>query len=214
MLIMATEYIFTETYARVFFRHLEYQYNQILKEVYEKTIHFASTFVFEYSDAKCTVIYQDTLSSPQIVSAYLRIDFCPGQHYGYAFGQICIWEIEKQIDLDQIREMFQLYVGKSIRVCLCDNLITNLDMNQCQECFVFNVADHECCICLESGYRWVKLLCDCKGGRIIHLHCFQQLPAQFIDQMCWKKKCPCCRKMVGIWKGTDLIENPDFQSKS
>ena len=108
-----------------------------------------------------------------------------------------------------MEDTFKLYIGKSVRVCMCESAIHNEEMDKCETCYVYGVVkDEPCCICLENDYSWVKLNCNCKGGRILHLHCFHRLQREYDDG--WKTKCPYCRKQVGYWGSGDITYNPDF----
>jgi hypothetical protein len=222
---MTTVYTFTSKHAMVFGRYIEYNYKKAIETFKEwnpdyaldenKDELFPNNFVFRFENVKCTLapLYnQNELNS-------IRMDFC---FFGKEDYFIKHFSIGTNINFKKIILAIYSCVGLQAKICVCDQQITNHSFDKCEECFVFNVKrEDNCCICLDNGYRWVKLVCDCKNGRYIHRHCFEKLSANFDKYMnsedsvdphfIWKKKCPCCRKEVSAWSSTkDVIEDPDF----
>ena len=205
------EYVFTDKHATVFSRYVEYHYDQVLEEV-DKHIHYAKYFVFMFKDAKCTIMYDNTFDSSEITIVKLKVDFISASQTIYVFREVVLWKKDEEICLNNILEIIRGWTGEKVRICLCDDPISNPKMDRCEECYVFHVVqDENCCICMENGFRWVKLLCNCKDGRMIHRHCFMRLEAHFQMDSIWKKKCPCCRKFISMWRGNDIVVDPNFK---
>lgn len=208
---MSTEYIFTQTHANVFCRFIKYNHEQMIKEALDQPVQNARYFSFHFENSKCNLMYESNRqSSDQIDSVRMKIKFCDPS-FTHLLYEFYIWKRDEEISLDWILEQIQSRVGMNLRICVCGEPITNPTVEQCEECYVFDIGhDEPCCICLEYDGRWVKLICDCKNGRMIHRHCFTQLLAQYHEQSGWKRKCPVCRKRVSMQKAEDLIEDPDF----
>ena len=216
---MITEYFFTEQHATVFSRYIRYNYKKII-ETYQKYQTYLDEdedeyYAINHANAKCRVIPECDEETGEL--AYIQVDiyFMRKQHrdfkYYFSFS-IKLWrkcDHCPMITLDQIEEEFKKQIGKRTRVCVCDSSIHNDEMDKCEQCYLYSIVrDEACCVCLDNDYSWVKLNCNCKGGRIIHLHCFQRLPREYDDG--WKTKCPCCRKKISYWGNDDIVYNPDF----
>lgn len=214
-----TEYIFTEKYALVFGRYMEYNYKKMIQEFKgwkpenKEEEDKQPDYGFRFQNVKCIVIPRYSGSWEELESVH--IDFWFSTRDDYFLKSILIWKKGMNINFKKIITSIYGCVGKKIQVCICDKTIMNVSFKKCEDCFIFNINREDvCCICLENGYRWIKLVCDCKEGRIIHRHCFQQLPANFDENNVWRKKCPCCRKSLSPWynnNSKDIIEDPDFK---
>lgn len=208
---MSTEYVFTPVYARVFSRYIHYHYDKIIDsfEQAPQTI-MIDRLLFRFKDIDCRIVYDyaDYGFPTQVISTHLKFIIVASSEY--LLGTIVLWKRDENISLEQIESNIQSYIGTTVKICICGEQVTSPKMDRCEECFVFGIEREEpCCICLENDYRWIKLLCNCKNGRIIHRHCYFQLSVN-PDSSIRKRRCPCCRKYVSHWIPSDLLEDPDF----
>lgn len=211
---MTSTYTFTTTHATVFSRYVQYNYDKIINLIpLDKYAFKPNGFLFSFNNVNCHLIYnyaddciadENELHSP-LVSVQLRlVAIDTTDYFEYLFKNILIWEAGQSVQLSKILEIIQSCAGLVLNICACGDPITNPKMDKCEECFLFTTQQPEpCCVCFENDYRWVKLNCKCKNGRVIHRHCFFRLV---------QRQCPFCRTPVNHWNAKEWIEDPDFKS--
>lgn len=208
-----TEYVFTPLHALVFSRYVEYHYDDIVCHALDTPTQFFESFLFRYKEFKCIVIYEYSEHELPTTILSVRLKFIVSEFESkeYFLTTFLIWRKDSNMDLKYALNEIRNCINQRVKICLCDERILNIKIDRCEECFVFGVIkDDVCGICLENDYRWVKLLCDCKDGRIIHRHCFFKLGVHIDSEPPLRRKCPYCRKIINHWNVEEVIEDPDF----
>lgn len=205
---MAIEIVFTEKHATVFTRYIHYNYEKIVDSC--KSVE-DECFTIKLGKLICEIEPQyDDDDDETLIGIIAEIRAVEAREFGFC---IAIWKKfcceTCNITPEMIEKKFNKRIGTLLKYCRCGSSIRNNNFDSCESCYIYGIVREEnCCVCLENDFSWVRLNCNCKGGRIIHLHCFHKLVREF-DQG-WKIKCPCCRKKISICGEMEIEKHPDF----